>query len=226
MSHLNFDQITYFRHFNKVSVTPGTYHEQSVIQRLQKGDSDAFLELYNHYHPALYHYVLGFVKSPAIAEDLLQDVFLKIWEIRHRINPELSFKAYLYRICRNSVFKLLKKIAVDEILRVQVMQQFTQSVADADLKLLWQQYDEILQSAINRLPPQRQKVFRLCREEGRTYEQVADELGISRNTVKEHMVLAMKLIREHVDQYGDTPTQFMFLLFLIKEIPAVVSSLA
>ncbi|WP_205510198.1 RNA polymerase sigma factor [Longitalea arenae] len=191
-----------------------------MIQRLQKGDSDAFLELYNHYHPALYHYVLRFVKSPAITEDLLQDVFLKIWEIRSRIDPSLSFKAYLYRICRNSVFKRLKKIAVDENLRMQVMQQFTQSVADADLKLLWQQYEEILQAAINRLPPQRQKVFRRCREEGKSYDEVANELGISRNTVKEHMVLAMKLIREHLDEYGDTPMHFMFMLFLMTDCSA------
>jgi RNA polymerase sigma-70 factor (family 1) len=201
-----------------VSTTPDTYYEQSVIQRLQKGDSDAFLELYNHYQSALYHYVLRFVKSPAIAEDVLQDVFLKIWEIRDRIDPELSFKAYLYRICRNSVFKLLKKISVDEALRLQVMQHFTQSVADADLKILWQQYEEILHAAINNLSPQRRKVFRLCREEGKSYEQVANELGISRNTVKEHMVLAMKQIREHFEQYGDTPAGFMLLLILTSNI--------
>ena len=207
-------------------VTPATYNEQSVILRLQKGDSDAFRELYNQYHQPLYHYVLRFVKSPALAEDVLQDVFLKIWEIRSRIDPELSFKAYLYRISRNSVFKLLKKIAVDENLRTQVLRQFSQSVADADLKVLWQQYEALLQAAINRLPPQRQKVFKLCREEGKSYEQVAEELGISRNTVKEHMVLAMKLIREHIDQYGDTSTYFILLLFLISELPAAFISLS
>jgi len=209
-----------------VPVTPATYNEQSVILRLQKGDSDAFRELYNQYHQPLYHYVLRFVKSPALAEDVLQDVFLKIWEIRSRIDPELSFKAYLYRISRNSVFKLLKKIAVDENLRTQVLRQFSQSVADADLKVLWQQYEALLQAAINRLPPQRQKVFKLCREEGKSYEQVAEELGISRNTVKEHMVLAMKLIREHIDQYGDTSTYFILLLFLISELPAAFISLS
>jgi RNA polymerase sigma-70 factor (family 1) len=201
-----------------VTTIPETYNEQSVLLRLQMGDSDAFLELYNQYHGPLYHYVLRFVKSPAIAEDVLQDVFLKIWEIKGRIDPNLSFKAYLYRICRNSVFKLLKKMAVDESLRVEVMQQLTQSVADADLKLLWQQYEAILQTAINNLSPQRQKVFRLCREEGKTYEQVANELGISRNTVKEHMVLAMKLIREHFEQYGDTSTSYMFMLVFATEI--------
>lgn len=202
--------------------TTETYHEHSVLLRLQKGESDAFLAMYNHYHAALFHYVLRFVKSPAIAEDVLQDVFLKIWQVKSRIDPELSFKAYLYRICRNSVFRLLKKMAVDENLRVEVMLQFTQSVADADLKVLWQQYEAILHTAINNLSPQRQKVFRLCREEGKTYEQVADELGISRNTVKEHMVLAMKLIREHFEQYGDTITSYMFMLMFAAELSSTL----
>ncbi|NII27010.1 RNA polymerase sigma-70 factor [Pseudoflavitalea sp. X16] len=202
-----------------VAATEQTYNEHRLLQELQQGRSQAFLELYNIYHPALYHYVLRFVKSPAIAEDILQDVFLKIWEIRERINPDLSFKAYLYRISRNSVFKLMKKIAVDENLRLQVMQQFRQTVSDADLKVSWQQYEAILQAAIANLSPQRQKVFLLCREEGKTYEQVAAELNISRHTVKEHMVLAMKSIKEYFEQYGNTPLSFTLLLFLSTDVP-------
>ena len=180
-----------------------SYDERSLLQRLRLGENDAFLELYNIYHPALYRYVLRFVKVPAIAEDILQDAFLNIWEIRERIDPDLSFKAYLYRICRNSVFKLVKKIAGDEGLRLQVMLQFKQSVSDADLKVRWQQYEEILYAAIDQLPPQRQRVFMLCREEGLTYDQAAEQLGISRNTVKEHMVLAMKSIKEYFQHHGD-----------------------
>lgn len=198
---------------NSVAVTEQTYNEHRLLQALQQGQPHAFLELYNVYHPALYQYVLRFVKSPAIAQDVLQDVFLKIWEIRERINPDLSFKAYLYRISRNSVFKLMKQMAGDESLRLRVLQQFGESVADADLKLCWQQYEGILQAAITRLPPQRQKVFRLCREEGKSYEEVATELNISRHTVKEHMVLAMKSIKEYFDQYGNTPLGFLLLLF-------------
>ena len=193
----------YFAHLPMISLGQ-SYDERSLLQRLRLGENDAFLELYNIYHPALYNYVLRFVKIPAIAEDILQDTFLKIWEIRERIDPDLSFKAYLYRICRNSVFKLVKKIAGDEGLRLQVMLQFKQSVSDADLKVRWQQYEEILYAAIDQLPPQRQRVFMLCREEGLTYDQAAEQLGISRNTVKEHMVLAMKSIKEYFQHHGDT----------------------
>jgi RNA polymerase sigma-70 factor (family 1) len=177
------------------------YNENVLLKELKAGESKAFLELYNRYHPGLYRYVLRFIKVPALAEDVLQDVFLKIWEIRKTINPDLSFQAYLYRISRNCVFKLIKKITSDESLRMKVMQQLQKSVTGADIKMQWKEYEELFDHAIAQLPPQRQKVFRLCREEGKTYEQAAAELGISRNTVKEHMVMAMKFVKEQFQHY-------------------------
>lgn len=169
--------------------------EAVLLQRLQQGDTEAYITLYDQYYPSLYTYILHFINIPELAEDALQEVFIKIWEIRERINPELSFSGYLYRITRNHVFKLLKKISADAALRIQVMQELQQQTEDADTRLLWKQYESLLHQAIAQLPPQRQKVFRLCREESKSYEEVAVELGISRNTVKEHMVLAMKSIK-------------------------------
>jgi len=187
-------------------------NERILLEELKDGNSTTFLELYNRYHPGLYHYVIRFIKVPALAEDVLQDVFLKIWEIRKTINPDLSFQAYLYRISRNCVFKLIKKIASDENLRLKIMQQLQKNVTGADIKMQWKEYEELFNYAIAQLPPQRQKVFRLCREEGKTYEQAAAELGISRNTVKEHMVMAMKFVKEQFLHY-DISLGLILLLF-------------
>jgi RNA polymerase sigma-70 factor (family 1) len=187
------------------------YDERALLLRLKNDDEEAYMQLYDHYHPPLYGYILRFVKVPALAEDVLQDVFLKLWEIRHRINPELSFNAYLYRISRNLVFKMMKKISGDEELRLGLMHQLSNTTEESDLKLQWKQYEIILIAAINQLPPQRQKIFRLCREQKKTYDEAAAELGISRNTVKEHMVLAVKAIKEYFKKHGDT--SFLFLFF-------------
>ncbi|MBS0031572.1 RNA polymerase sigma factor [Chitinophaga sp. 22321] len=185
--------------------------EAVLLRKLQQGDAEAFITLYNQYYPSLYTYILHFVNVPEFAEDALQEVFIKIWEIRERINPALSFSGYLYRITRNHVFKSIKKITADEALRLQVMQQLQQQANDADTRLLWKQYETLLHEAIRQLPPQRQKVFRLCREESKSYEEVAMELGISRNTVKEHMVLAVKSIKFFF--YTNTDGILPFLLF-------------
>lgn len=189
--------------------------EIELLRLLKAGDTNAYIQLYNKYHPAIYAYVIRFIKVPELAEDVLQEVFLKVWEIRERIDPTLSFKAYIYRISRNSVFKMLKKISAEDDLRIQVAYHISETIEDVDLKLQWQQYEQILQAAIDLLPPQRQKIFKLCRQEGKKYEEVAAELNISRNTVKEHMVLAAKSIKEYVFRHADI--QLVIALLFLKQ---------
>ncbi|HRO69290.1 MAG TPA: RNA polymerase sigma-70 factor [Chitinophagaceae bacterium] len=179
------------------------FDEVALVRELQKGSTEAFIQLYNRYHPALYTYIIKLIKLNDLTEDILQEVFLKIWTIRQRINPELSFQAYLYRISRNLTFKALKKISENENLRFRIMAELQSTVEDAGNKASWDQYESILRAAINALPPQRQKIFRLCRQEGKTYKEVSGLLNISPYTVKEHMVLATKAIREFFSRYGE-----------------------
>ncbi|MGF2410725.1 RNA polymerase sigma factor [Ferruginibacter sp.] len=184
--------------------------EIELLKQLQKGDTKAYLALYQRYHVLVYHWALKLVKIPQLAEDLVQDVFLKVWQIRERLNPQQSFPAFIYRIARNKAFNLLKKISSDDDLRSRVMTELSATAESAENKLVWQQYEQLLKSAIDQLPQQRQKVFKLCRQDGKTYDEAAAELGISRNTVKEHMVMAVKNIKEYFYKYGDIA--FLFIL--------------
>ncbi|RAJ80319.1 RNA polymerase sigma-70 factor (ECF subfamily) [Chitinophaga dinghuensis] len=177
--------------------------EAILLEELRKGSKTAFIALYNQHYRSLYSYILHFIAIPQLAEDALQEVFIKVWEIRERIDPERSFTGYMYRITRNHVFKLLKKIAADEELRNSAMIELHRQTEDPDTRLLWKQYEALLREAVTQLPPQRQRVFRLCREESKSYEEVAAELGISRNTVKEHMVLALKSIQSFFYEHAD-----------------------
>ncbi len=185
--------------------------EYNLLQKLKKGDLKAYQQLYDRYHLQVYNWALKFVKIPAIAEDIVQDVFLKIWVIRERLNPQLSFPAFIYRICRNRAFSDLKKIAVSERLTLDVMEQFRSLKESPEDLAIWNQYEVLLENAIRKLPKQRQKVFKLCRQGGKTYEEVAEELCISKNTVKEHMVMAVKNIREYFYQYGEV--SFILIFF-------------
>lgn len=180
-----------------------SYDEAALIEAVKQGDTDAFIHLYNRYHAGLYTYIVRFIKVPELAEDVLQEVFIKLWTVRERVKPELSLQAYLYRISRNKVFKLLKKISSDQELKLKVITELDLSLNDTDNKARWNQYQQMLQSAINALPPQRQKVFRLCREQGKTYKEVAIQLNISSNTVKEHMILATKSVWEYFSRNGE-----------------------
>lgn len=189
----------------------GMLSTKDWLIRMKEGDESAFTSIYRHYHPPLYFYVLRFCKLPSLAEDLVHDVFMKVWEVRHRIDPELPFAGYLYRIARNHVFKTLQKLATDRGLREQLLQQINarESIHPEQIAQS-KEYDRLFHEALDRMPPQRLNVFRLCRQEGRSYDEAAEILGISRNAVKKHMVLGMRFIHDYVFRYGDV----MFAIYL------------
>ncbi len=188
---------------------------EALVRRMVQGDESAFTRIYRHYHPSLYIYILRFCKIPSLAEDLVHDVFLKIWEVRGRINPELSFQGYLYRIARNHVFKTIQQIATDETLRSRLFHQLeTASATLPEDAVASKEYERLFQEALGHMPPQRLRVFRLCRQEGRSYEEAGAMLGISRNAVKKHMVLSMRFIHEYVHRYGD----IMLAIYGIRKI--------
>lgn len=181
----------------------GENHEEDfvLIQQLRQNEVAAFIELYNRYHTKMYGWLIQFVKFPELAEDIIQETFLKVWEVRHRLQPHQSFPAYLYRISRNKAFKWLKKISRDEELRSRVMIHSAIESSDPEKDFQWQQYQLLLENAVDNLPEQRKKVFKLCRQNYKTYDEVALELGISPNTVKEHMIKAVKDLRQYFYKY-------------------------
>jgi RNA polymerase sigma-70 factor (ECF subfamily) len=189
--------------------------EEEVLIRMKQGDESAFSTIYRHYHASLYIYLLRFCKIPSLAEDLVHDVFLKLWEIRDRINPQLSFSGYLYRIARNHVIKTIDKLATDQTMREQLFSQLnTLAGPQPEQMIRAKEYDRLFQEALAQMPPQRLKVFTLCRQEGKSYDEAAEILGISRNAVKKHMVLGMRSIYEYVHRYGD----ILLLVYLAKKI--------
>lgn len=142
------------------------------------------------------------VKVPGLAEDLVQEVFVRLWEVRERITIKSSFEAYLYRISRNMAFRKLTNIANDRKLQQAIINTITSEI-DSTAPLRDKAYEQLLNEAVKHLPPQRQRVFQLCRIEGMSYAEVSQQLGISHNTIKQHMTEAMRFIREYLHKNGD-----------------------
>ncbi len=178
-------------------MTPNYSHtEARLLNELKKGSEAAFTQLYDRYHRGIYAYLLGFVKLPPLAEDLVHEVFMKIWEARERMEITTSFSAYLYRISHNKAIDALKKIAKDAMLRQEVLEWMDPCITEPGNDRL-NRYEALYHDAVAALTPQRQKIFILCKEKGKTYEEAALELGISRNTVKEHMVQSLRFLRAY-----------------------------
>lgn len=171
----------------------------NTLVRLAEGDHAAFVEIYEAYHKGVYVFVNGYMRNTVVSEDVVHEVFLKLWEVRSRIDPDRSFIGYIYRIARNATYKELKKRMEYFPLDVAVDEECGYS-AHASSEDIYRdkEYAVLLEGAVNALPPQRQKVFVLCRQQGKTYEEVANQLSISPYTVKEHMSLAMKSIQDYM----------------------------
>lgn len=172
--------------------------DKNLILRLRDNDRDAFNEIYNRYQPRLRSFVLKYVKIPQYTDDIVQDTFLKIWEIRNNIDPERFCQTYLFTISRNLIFKFFKSATQDtDILNDIILSMVTSGVGPANAMENKELRVEI-QHAIKLLPPKRQEIFLLSRDENMSYNEISNKLGISRNTVKEHIVLSMKFIKEHL----------------------------
>ena len=192
-----------------------SFKEKELLIHLRNSDKEAFDEIYNRYYLKLRSYVLKFVKVSQYAEDIVQDAFLKIWEIRESIDPEKHFSGYLFTITKNLIFKFFKLAANNtDVLNEIVISTVPQEIEEGNI-VEWKELANEIQKAIQMLPAKRKEVFLLCKEEQMSYDEVSEKLGISRNTIKEHMVLAMKFIKNYLKSralyFSQTAFFFLFL---------------
>lgn len=175
------------------------YAEGDLLQLLRSDDPQAFAELYERYRLDVYRYGLTIVKVPQQAEDLLQDTFIRLWDVRHRLEIKTGIRQYLLRICHNRAIDINKQVAVNRQLVDQLFNHYQDDSASLECSLVdLQRYDALVEEALSSLSPQRRRVYEMCKKEKKSYEEVARELQLSTNTVKAHMTQANALLREYI----------------------------
>lgn len=176
--------------------TACTYDEQQLLYLLHKGDRDAFTQIYNRYSKKLFLKIYHLVKLQDAAEEILQDIFVLIWEKRESIVIHQSFNAYLHRIAANKATDFFRKLQRDRVAFERIKEISSASYSHVEEKLFTEETSNIFRQAIEALPPQRQQVFRLCKMEGKSYGEVSHLLGISTSTINDHIVKATRSLRE------------------------------
>jgi len=173
------------------------YNEQELLKQLSEGNEAAFASLYGHYKDKIYSIAYSLTKSVPLAEETVQDVFMKMWLKRVSLREAQSFKDYLFIVTRNHIFNLLKRQALHELAVDKLSRQPQHSFPAPDDFLENKAYRDLLQQAINQLPAQQQQVYKLSKEQGLKREEVAAQLGLSPETVKIHLARAMRAIRAY-----------------------------
>ena len=182
---------------------------------LTLNDEAAFSELYARYKEKLYYFCLHLLKSKEEANDIVQEIFIRIWESRNFINPDLSFSSFLYTMARNRILNYFRDIDIDEkVKEILATQKVTEEEA-IDSKIIYTEYQVILQNAISQLPPQRRKIFNMSRIESMSHKEIAAELGISVNTVQEHISEALKFIKAYFSKHADMSISLLLAAFIL-----------
>lgn len=172
--------------------------EKDLLLRLQGGDHAAFEKLYHRYSRPLLAKLDRKVSEEYHADDILQDLFIKIWERRGQIDPEQPFGGYLYRIAQRMVTDHYRKQARNTVFYKQVRQDSSETANYTDEELDGRETKKILEQAISLLPAQQQRAFSLCKIEGKSYKEAAALMSISPETVHAHLVKATQSVKAYL----------------------------
>jgi RNA polymerase sigma-70 factor (ECF subfamily) len=178
--------------------------------RLRNDDIEAFNSLYWKYHGAIYGNALKLIKDPMIAEDIVQDVFVTLWEKRHTIDPKQDIAGWLFVVSHHKTVDQLKR-KLRQALAEKIIRVVVEDPAPFEEDTITEQIGAI-EKAVAQLSPQKRKVFELCKVQRITYEKAAEELHISKYTVKEYLSDAIVSIKKHI---GQLPTHSSLLIHFI-----------
>jgi len=162
----------------------------------------SFEEIFHLYKDRIYSYVLAIVKSGEAAEEVTQEIMIKLWLCREMLDQVENLDAYIYVIARNKSLNHLRKAAYDIRLLNELKSFIPDEYNNTDDRIAVKDYELLLTNAVNTLSPQRRQVYQLSRVEGLSHDEIAERLHLSKQTVKNHLVEALKSIRTHLSLAG------------------------
>ena len=175
--------------------------EPGMQEKLANGDRNAFEWVYKNYTKKIYDYALLMTRNETMSEDIVQEVFLKLWLHKEKLNTVKDFNAYLHILYKNHILDVLKRQQKE----ISVRQEYNRNAAAFEMKadaiIDYNETRRVIAKAVKQLPQQRQQVYILGRECGWKREQIAKELNIAPNTVKEVMQNALRFLKKEITKY-------------------------
>jgi RNA polymerase sigma-70 factor (family 1) len=183
-------------------------NDKTLLAHITNGDEKAFNILFEKYRNRFYNHLVKVTKSKEIAEEATLDVFFKIWNARQVLNQIENFESFLFRVLHNKGLDYLRKAKRSRLVQQEIWSDLENlaSSSGADERLLTAETENLINKAISHLTPQRKEAFRLSREEFLSYDQIAERMQISPNTVRNHISSALQFIKGHLDKGPEIAT--------------------
>ncbi|MDR2282877.1 MAG: sigma-70 family RNA polymerase sigma factor [Sphingobacterium sp.] len=179
------------------------YSENHILAQLRDGDHGAFEQLYDVHKIQLTASVLRLVRSPELAEEVIQETFVSLWEARTRVDPSKPLLPYLYTIAANKTKNIFRKSVSDTKVRDELLTTFEESYDPIMDSIFRKEYEVLVDSLLAKLTPQQSAVYRLCKLENKSYQEVSQLLGIAEGTVNVHIREANRTLKSLIATRAD-----------------------
>ncbi|WP_299568140.1 RNA polymerase sigma factor [uncultured Pedobacter sp.] len=169
------------------------------INGFREGSENIFREIYQYFGPKVYRFAFSFLKEKQQSEEIVQETLIVLWENRQSFDESKALEPYLFTIAKRLVLDQLRKTLSTKSLRERLLVAMSEQHNETEEQIIFSDMLVFAEKAINELPKQQQVVFKLSRIEGLSYDEIAERLNLSRNTVKNHLVVAAKRLRTCFD---------------------------
>ena len=188
-----------------------TNQDNRIIDQLREGSKDAFHFLYDTYGPKIYAFAFSYLKNSADAEELLQEVFLKLWEIRSSIDNSKNIKSFLFKICINLIYDFIRRKNIEKAYMDYSGYESEKCCDNTWHDVIYNEMLSNLHQLVSGMPQQRQRIFRMSKEDGLSNEEIALQLNLSRRTVENQLYRAVSLLKEKLGTGSLAALLFFFL---------------
>jgi RNA polymerase sigma-70 factor (ECF subfamily) len=169
--------------------------EKILVKEIKEGDHDSFRQIYYKYSEKVYLFAIRYINNIGDAEEIVQEVFSRIWEYRNNLDENRSFNGYVLTITKNIIFNENRK-KVNHDVYAQYIINYIQGISNqTENQIIYENVKSIINKEIDNFPPKRKQIFILSRNEGLSYNEIAERLSISRKTVETHLRLALSRLR-------------------------------
>lgn len=175
------------------------YQEEEILRLVKSGNEEAFEQLYQKYASRISIKLLQILKSEELVQDILQDVFIKIWEIREQINPLLPFHSFLYRIATNMSYNVYQRAIKEQLIIQKIFHMADYNPVDAHMNN--KDIAELIEKALATLTVRQREVFTLHKIDGLSYKEIAERLQISASAINHHIQESNKRLRAYLQTH-------------------------
>lgn len=185
--------------------------EKELLEKVADGDQHAFRIIYDRYSKKIYYFASRILNSDVLAEEVMQVVMLKLWQMGPELHGINNLEAYLNKTSRNSCYNVLRRLKLEHKASDDLAKDWSEDHNDTEELILLNETKKLVQDGLDAMPAYQRQVYELCYQQGLKYEEAAEKLGLSVNSVQSYMKLALRFLRNYIRTHTDVAVLLIIL---------------